>query len=121
MFSALTTSVLALCARALYACGKSLIPFLLFVSLSVAKVITVIAVVQFLEDNREPLLAVLSFTGLESGGFGKLFAVIVAMFVLEAVAALLAFGILYRIIRHCSDVCTGGSCRASCLWYRVPE
>ena len=100
VFSALSTSVLILCARALYACGKSLLPFLVFFTLALAEIFAVKAVVQFLEAHREPLKALLEVTGLTSGGFGILFAVVATIVALESIAAIALFILLARVIKQ---------------------
>ena len=99
VYSAFATGVLILSARVLYAYGKSLVPFAVFLTMSVLKIAAVYLVIDFLRVNREPLLAVLEFTGLNSGGFGMLFAVIAVIVALETLAALVIFILLVRIVR----------------------
>ncbi len=103
VFSALTMSVLVLCARAMYAYGKSLLPFLVFFSLAVAEVAGVYGVTAFLKTHREPLLVILEYTGLTSGGFGMLFATVITIVFLETIAALVLFRILVRTV-GCNSV-----------------
>ena len=99
IYGAFASSVLILSARVLYAYGKSLIPFSVFLALSLLKIAATYIVIDFLQANREPLLAILDFTGLNSGGFGVLFAIITVIVALETVAALALFVLLVRIIR----------------------
>ena len=99
VFSALTMSVLTLCARALYACGRSLLPFAVFFTLATAEVVGVYAVTTFLKTHREQLLTLLEYTGLTSGGFGMLFATVATIVFLETLAAIALFILLARIIR----------------------
>ena len=100
IFSAFSMSILVLCARALYACNRSLIPFLVFFSLAVVEVVGVMVVIDFLQTNREPLLAVLEWTGIAEGRgtFGILFAVITTIVTAEIIAAAVIFITLARII-----------------------
>ena len=100
VFSALSSSVLAFCARALYACGRSLLPFLVFATLAVVEVFAVKGVVYFLELHREPLTLLLEVTGITSGGFGILFAVVTTIVIAESVAALVLFLLLAWVVRQ---------------------
>ena len=100
VFSALAMSVLIICARALYACGRSLLPFLVFFALSVAEVVGVFAVVEFLRENYSSLTIILEWTNLTTGGFGILFATIATIVVMETIAGIAIFIILMRIIKQ---------------------
>ena len=99
IYGAFASSMLILSARVMYAYGKSMVPFLVFLILSAVKIAATFLVIDFLQVNRDPLIAILEFTGLHSGGFGVLFAVIAVIVALETLAALALFVLLVRIIR----------------------
>ena len=97
---ALTTSVLLICARALYARGRSMMPFVVFVTLSVAEIVFSYATVQFLKGSPGVVEMVQKISGLESADFNILFAVILIMVILEMVAAIAILAVLMRDIRQ---------------------
>ena len=100
IFGALTTSVLNVCARALYAFRRSFIPFIISISLSVAEITLVIFAVKYLQTHRELLIAVQEVTGLTSGGYGTLFVIVGILVVLETIAATTMLIVLARIINQ---------------------
>lgn len=97
---ALTTSILIICARAMYARGRSIMPFIIFAVLSVAKVTLVYTVVWFIKGNENVLLVIQSISGLQSGEYNILFAAILVMVSLEIIAAITILTVLMRDIQQ---------------------
>ena len=93
---ALTTSFLVICARALYARGRSTIPFLIFFILSAAKIALSHITVQFLQENKNFLTMIQSISGLKSAEHNTLFATILIIVLLEVVAVIMIVAVLMR-------------------------
>lgn len=98
--SALTMSILTICARALYACRRSFIPFCVFFSLAFAEIVSVHAVVRYFQHHREIVTLVQDITGLASVQYGALFTTVAIIVFLEGVAAVVILVALSRVIRQ---------------------
>ena len=73
IISALTMSVLVICARALYACGRSLSVLLIFLTLSATEIILIYTVIPFVQRSPDIAATIQQVTGLESTAYGTLF------------------------------------------------
>ena len=98
IFSALTTSVRIICARAMYAYGKSFAPFAVLSTLAVLQVIAVFFTVKFLQGESKILAIIQHVAELPSSEYGTLFAVIVVMVTLEIVASIIILVMLSTMI-----------------------
>ena len=84
---ALTTSVLIICARAFYARGRSLVPFIIFFVLSAAKIALSYMVVHSLHHNEYFMRLMQGISSLETAEHTTLFATVLLVMLLEVVAA----------------------------------
>ena len=100
VFSALTMSILTVCARALYAKRNSLIPFFVFFSLALSEVLCVHALVRYFQEHREIVSFVQEVTGLSSVQYGALFVTVSVIVLLETAAAAVILFALSRVIRQ---------------------
>ena len=99
VFSALTMSILFFCARAYYACRRSMTPFFILVSLAIAEICVIYTIVAYFKNNRDLVSVIQSATGL-SVEHGALFTIISTILVLEAIAALTIFILLLRLLEQ---------------------
>ena len=97
---ALTTSILIICARALYARNQSITPFIIFITLSIAEITLVYTTVQFVQNNHSALTLVQNISGLISKEHAVLFAAIAVVVSLEIIAATAILIALMRSIRQ---------------------
>ena len=97
---ALTTSVLIICARAFYARGHSLIPFIIFFVLSAAKIALSYTVVHSLHHNEHFMRLMQGISGLETTEHTTLFATVLLVMLLEVVAAGVMLKMLMREIQQ---------------------
>lgn len=100
ILSALTTSILTICARALYACKKSVVSFVILFTLSAAKIALVYATVRFTQHNEAVLATVQRMAGLESSEHSMLFAATLIIVALEVIASVAILIILLRNIKQ---------------------
>lgn len=97
---ALTISILVICARALYACGRSLAVFLIFLALSVVEVALIYTVIPFIQNNPETAAMIQNITGLESAAYGTLFVATLIIVIPEIFAAITMLTVLLRRIQQ---------------------
>lgn len=97
---ALTISILVICARALYACGRSLAVFLIFLALSVVEITLIYTVIPFIQNNPETAAMIQSITGLESAAYGTLFVATLIIVIPEIFAAITMLTVLLRRIQQ---------------------
>ena len=100
IISALTMSILVICARALYACGRSLSVFLIFVTLSATEIILIYTVVPFVQHNQNVTAVIQQITGLESAAYATLFVATLIIVVPEIFAAITIITVLVRRINQ---------------------
>ena len=98
--SALTMSILVICARALYACGRSLAVFLIFLALSIIEIVLIYTIVPFIQHNPDTAAAIQQITGLESAAYGTLFVATLIVVVPEIFAAITILAVLLRRIQQ---------------------
>ena len=97
---ALTISILVICARALYACGRSLAVFLIFLVLSVVEIALIYTVIPFIQNNPETAAMIQNITGLESAAYGTLFVATLIIVIPEIFAAITMLTVLLRRIQQ---------------------
>ena len=97
---ALTISILMLCARALYACGRSVEAFIVFLILSVTEIVLIRTVIPFVQNNTAVLTAIQQSTGLESSTHSVLLVAALIIVIPELFASLVLLGILFRNIQQ---------------------
>ncbi len=100
IISALTMSILVICARALYACGRSLSVFLIFVTLSAIEIILIYTIVPFMQHNQNVTAVIQQITGLESAAYATLFVATLIIVVPEIFAAITIITVLVRRINQ---------------------
>lgn len=100
IISALTMSMLIICARALYACGRSLSVFLIFAALSVTEIILIYTVVPFMQGSQNATAVIQQITGLESAAYATLFVATLIIVVPEIFAAITIVTVLLRRIQQ---------------------
>ena len=98
--SALTMSVLVICARALYACGRSLAVFLIFFGLSITEIVLIYTVIPFIQGSPEATAMIQNITGLESASYGILFVATLIIVIPEIFAAITILTVLLRRIQQ---------------------
>ena len=98
--SALTMSILIICARALYACGRALSAFLIFAALSTAEIILIYTVVPFVQNSQNVTALVQHITGLESAAYATLFVATLIIVVPEIFAAVTIVAVLLHRIQQ---------------------
>ncbi|MCY4577073.1 MAG: hypothetical protein OXB96_01400 [Candidatus Kaiserbacteria bacterium] len=97
---ALTMSILIICARALYACGRSLAVFLIFLTLSAVEIVLIYTIIPFIQNNSEATAMIQQVTGLESAAYGTLFVATLIIVIPEIFAATTILIVLLRHIRQ---------------------
>ena len=100
IISALTMSILVICARALYACGRALSVFLIFVALSATEIILIYTVVPFVQNSQHATAIIQQVTGLESATYATLFVATLIIVVPEIFAATTIVTVLLRRIQQ---------------------
>ncbi len=100
IISALTMSILTICAQALYACGRALAVCLIFFTLSAFEIILIYTVVPFIQQNPNAAAMVQQITGLESAAYGILFITALLIVIPEIFAAITIATILLRRIQQ---------------------
>ena len=100
IISALTMSILIICARALYACGRALSVFLIFLALSATEIILIYTVVPFMQRNENATMVIQQITGLESAAYATLFVATLVIVVPEIFAAITIVTVLLRRIQQ---------------------
>ena len=100
IISALTMSILVICARALYACSRSLSVFLVFAVLSITEIILIYTVVPFIQNNQNATAIIQQITGLESAAYATLFVATLIIVVPEIFAAVTIVTVLLRRIQQ---------------------
>ena len=93
---ALTISVLLLCVRALYACGRSLEAFVIFFALSITEIVLVRTVIPLMQNNHALLTSVQNSVGLESAAHTLLFTTALIIVVPEILASIVVVKVLFR-------------------------
>lgn len=100
IISALTMSILIICARALYACGRSLSVFLIFAALSVSEIVLIYTVVPYIQNSQSATAVIQQITGLESAVYAALFVATLIIVVPEVFAAATIVTVLLRRIQQ---------------------
>ena len=100
IIGALTMSVLVICARALYACGRSLAVCFIFFTLSAVEIVLIYTVVPFIQRSPDVAMMIQQVTGLESAAYGTLFVATLIIVVPEVFAAITILTVLLRHIQQ---------------------
>ena len=97
---ALTMSILIICARALYARNRAVMPFIIFIVLSIAEVTFVYTTVKFIQNNHTITILIQNISGLAQEEHVILFAAVAVVVFLEIIAATAMLTVLMRSIRQ---------------------
>ena len=100
MLGSFTMSILIICARALYACGRALTAFIIFAALSATEILLIYTVIPFVQHNQTVQAVIQNFTGLETTAYSVLFTATLIIVVPEVFAAAAILTVLIRGIRQ---------------------